>query len=107
MPAVQPLVRRCQLQDIAIATPRSGKLKADRQPLGTVTWWNVPDGAWTLTRNLAGFTGLALLTARVLGSGLCWVLPLGYAVLALLAPSLVRHPPGRRPCARPPTRRPR
>lgn len=51
-----------------------------------VTWWTVPDGAWTLARNLAGFTGLALLTARVLGSGLSWVVPLGYAVLALLAP---------------------
>lgn len=50
------------------------------------TWWNVPDGAWMLARNLAGFTGLALLAARVLGSGLCWVVPLGYAVLSLLAP---------------------
>lgn len=50
------------------------------------TWWNVPDGAWILVRNLAGFTGLALLTARVLGSGLSWVIPLGYAVLSLLTP---------------------
>ncbi len=48
--------------------------------------WGVPDGAWTLVRNLAGFTGLALLTARVLGAGLSWVVPLGYAILSLLAP---------------------
>jgi len=48
--------------------------------------WNVSDGAWTLVRNLAGFTGLALLAARVLGSGLSWAVPLGYAVLSLLAP---------------------
>src|SRR5207237_1638232 len=50
-----------------------------------VLQWSVPDGAWTLVRNLAGFTGLALLTARVLGSGLSWVAPLGSAVLSLLA----------------------
>ena len=50
-----------------------------------VLQWSVPDSAWTLVRNLAGFTGLAFLTARVLGSGLSWVAPLGYAVLALLA----------------------
>jgi len=48
--------------------------------------WGVPDGAWTLVRNLAGFTGLALLTARVLGAGLSWVVPLGYAILSFLAP---------------------
>lgn len=53
------------------------------------TRWSVSDGAWTLLRNLAGFTGLALLTARVLGSGLSWVVPLGYAVLSLLAPQPV------------------
>jgi hypothetical protein len=47
--------------------------------------WSVPDSVWTLIRNLAGFTGLALLTARVLGGGLSWVTPLGYAVLSLLA----------------------
>lgn len=52
-----------------------------------VTWWNVPEGAWTLVRNLAGFSGLALLTSRALGSGLCWIVPLGYAVLSLLSPA--------------------
>ena len=51
-----------------------------------VTWWSVPDGAWTLVRNLVGFTGLTLLAARILGSGLSWAVPLGYAVLSLLAP---------------------
>ena len=41
--------------------------------------------AWLLlARNLAGFTGMALLTARITGSHLSWVVPLGYAVLALL-----------------------
>lgn len=57
-----------------------------------VTWWSVPEGAWTLVRNLAGFTGLALLTSRVLGSGLCWVVPLGYAVLSLLSPGFGQAP---------------
>ncbi len=54
--------------------------------------WGVPDGAWMLVRNLAGFTGLALLTARVLGAGLSWVVPLGYAILSFLAPQ-----PGEQP----------
>ncbi len=49
--------------------------------------WSVTGGAWLLLRNLAGFTGLALLAARVLGSGLCWVVPLAYAVLSLLIPT--------------------
>ncbi len=57
-----------------------------------VSRWGVPDGAWTLVRNLAGFTGLALLTARILGAGLSWVVPLGYAILSFLAPR-----PGERP----------
>ena len=30
-----------------------------------VLQWSVPDSTWTLVRNLAGFTGLALLTARI------------------------------------------
>src|SRR5947209_1061069 len=50
-----------------------------------VLQWSVADSAWTLVRKLAGFTGLAPLTAHVLGSGLSWVAPLGYAVLSLLA----------------------
>jgi hypothetical protein len=54
--------------------------------------WSVADGGWMLVRNLAGFTGLALLTARVLGSGLSWVVPLGYAVLALVAPQAGQAP---------------
>jgi len=57
-----------------------------------VSRWGVPDGGWTLVRNLAGFTGLALLTARALGAGLSWVVPLGYASLSFLAPR-----PGERP----------
>ncbi len=54
--------------------------------------WSVTDGGWMLVRNLAGFTGLALLTARVLGSGLSWVVPLGYTVLALVAPQAGQAP---------------
>jgi len=55
--------------------------------------WGVPDGAWTLARNLAGFTGLALLIARLVGGGLSWVGPLGYVALAWLAPRPAQPPP--------------
>ena len=42
-------------------------------------------GAWLmLARNLSGFAGLALLSTRITGSRLSWVVPLAYAVLALL-----------------------
>lgn len=41
-------------------------------------------GEWSLFRNLAGFTGLALLGARLLGSGLSWLVPLAYGGLALM-----------------------
>jgi len=40
------------------------------------------DGA--LVRDLAGFTGLALLTARLAGSAVSWIVPLGYGALAML-----------------------
>jgi len=40
------------------------------------------DGA--LVRDLAGFTGLALLTARLVGSAAAWIVPLGYGALAVL-----------------------
>lgn len=43
-------------------------------------------------RNLTGYTGLALLAAWTLGSGLSWVLPLGYAVLSLFAPTTGQIP---------------
>ena len=54
--------------------------------------WSVPDGVWALARNLAGFTGLALLTARVLGAGLSWIVPLGYAIFLFLAPQSGERP---------------
>lgn len=38
----------------------------------------------TLMRDLAGFTGLALLTARLAGSAVSWIVPLGYGALAML-----------------------
>ena len=37
-----------------------------------------------LIRNLAGYLGLTLLTAWLIGTGLSWVAPLGYAVVTLL-----------------------
>jgi hypothetical protein len=41
--------------------------------------------AWLMPcRNLAGFTGMALLAARILGSRLSWVVPFGYAVIVRL-----------------------
>lgn len=47
--------------------------------------WNVASIEWELVRNLAGYTGIAFLGARVAGTGLSWVAPLGYATIALLA----------------------
>ncbi len=41
--------------------------------------WGVDDSEWSLVRNLAGFTGLALLAARFVGGGLSWVAPLAYS----------------------------
>jgi hypothetical protein len=44
----------------------------------------LPD-AWLLpARNLAGFTGIALLTARISGAHLSWIVPLIFAVAVLL-----------------------
>jgi hypothetical protein len=39
---------------------------------------------WELIRNLAGYLGLTLLAAWLIGTGLSWVVPLGYAALALV-----------------------
>jgi hypothetical protein len=46
--------------------------------------WHVADLEWGLIRNLTGYTGLAFIGARLLGSGIAWVVPLGYAALALM-----------------------
>lgn len=51
---------------------------------GAASGWNPGEIGWELIRNLAGYTGLALIGARMLGSGICWVVPLGYGVAALL-----------------------
>lgn len=40
--------------------------------------WAYPAAELTLARNLAGFTGLALLGAWLLGGRLSWVLPIAY-----------------------------
>ncbi len=45
--------------------------------------WGATDSEWSYLRNLAGFTGLALLAARVLGGGIAWVIPFGYGGWAL------------------------
>lgn len=37
-----------------------------------------------LIRNLAGFTGLTLVSARIVGSSFAWIVPLCYGTLALL-----------------------
>jgi len=50
--------------------------------LGLLTVGGPLDGA--LVRDLAGFTGLALLTARFAGSAASWTVPLGYGALAML-----------------------
>lgn len=52
--------------------------------------WSFDNIEWELARNLAGYSGLALIGARILGSGICWVAPLGYAVAASLV-----HPDSR------------
>lgn len=50
--------------------------------LGLAVAGGALDGA--LVRDLAGFTGLALLTARLAGSAAAWIVPLGYGALAVL-----------------------
>jgi hypothetical protein len=51
--------------------------------LGLIVARGAPD--WAIVRNVAGFAGLALLTARVAGSAAAWVVPFGYGVIALWA----------------------
>lgn len=46
--------------------------------------WSLESIEWELVRNLAGYSGLAFIGARILGSGICWVVPLGYGVIALM-----------------------
>lgn len=50
--------------------------------LGFLAIGGASDGV--LVRDLAGFTGLALLTARLAGSAAAWIVPLGYGALAAL-----------------------
>ena len=50
--------------------------------LGLAAVGGALDGA--LVRDLAGFTGLALLTARLAGSAAAWFVPLAYGGLAVL-----------------------
>ena len=50
--------------------------------LAISTQFDVPYSGLTLIRNLAGIAGFTFLTARVLGSGLSWTLPLVFGVAA-------------------------
>lgn len=55
--------------------------------------WDLEFAQWILIRNLAGLTGLTLLTARVLGGSLSWILPFAYGALALTINLLNDDPP--------------
>ena len=46
---------------------------------------HLADGTLGLLRDLGGFTGLALLTAALVGGGLAWIGPLAYAAVTLPA----------------------
>jgi hypothetical protein len=43
---------------------------------------HLADGSLGLLRNIAGFTGIALLGAALLGAGLSWIGPLAYLLIA-------------------------
>lgn len=63
----------------------AGLLLFEAGMLGLAAYdWRVADLEWGLIRNLTGYTGLAFIGARLLGSGIAWVVPLGYATLALM-----------------------
>ena len=47
--------------------------------------WRVADASWLCARNLAGFIGLALLCARMLGGRLSWLLPSVWGLPTLFA----------------------
>lgn len=47
--------------------------------------WGPGQADWLLARNLLGFAGLSLLSARVLGAGLSWAPPFAYGALVLVA----------------------
>jgi hypothetical protein len=51
----------------------------------TTAAWQVSDMQWALVRNVVLFTGLGLLGARVLGTGLGWLLPVAYGFLTFMA----------------------
>jgi hypothetical protein len=63
----------------------AGLLLCGATVLGLAAYdWEVADIGSGLIRNLTGYAGLALLGARVLGSGIAWVAPLSYAVATLM-----------------------
>lgn len=44
--------------------------------------WDAPLAGPTLVRNLAGISGIALITARLLGAGLSWTAPFAFVMVA-------------------------
>lgn len=42
---------------------------------------------WMLVRNFAGYTGLALITARLIGASLSWITPVAYGMAAFMTMS--------------------
>lgn len=61
--------------------------------LATVAW-HVSDIGWDLVRNVAIFTGLALIACRIIGSGFAWIAPMGYGIAAFIATLMWANQPG-------------
>lgn len=55
--------------------------------------WELDHAGWILARNLAGLAGLALFTARALGSSLSWIGPFAYVTLAVTVNVFNDDPP--------------
>lgn len=51
-----------------------------------VSSWDLPYVGQSVVRNLAGFAGLSLTAAWLLGSAISWSIPFAYAVFVLLLP---------------------
>lgn len=109
VPVVAPLAAAC-LMGLSIRSPFGEIETTTSRPLpvlrlghlagllayGAVTLsfatpqWGMDQADWLFARNLLGFTGLSLLSARVLGSGSSWVPPFAYGAIVLIAGRDVR-----------------
>ena len=64
----------------------AGLLASGAIALSFVTpYWGLGQVDWLLARNLLGFAGLSLLSARMLGADLSWAPPFAYGALVLVA----------------------